>query len=318
MPATAKPIRVLRRFGIGEWYGKLFTELTADERTELVAQASVRGALPNVPCPFLSRPNHSERCNKRGGVCSLRLYARDADSGAGVVVPGNEGRLRTTCPNRFRENAMIYRWVGETLLGNPAPVVLGEIGFLSRSTAISGPGREDPVEAADDVGRIDNVLVAEDGGRLSWCALEIQAVYFQGSGMGEDFSAIARHSGAGVPFPVGTRRLDYRSSGPKRLMPQLEIKVPSLRRWGKKTAVVVDEDFFAALSPMEEVSDVSNCDIAWFVVRYEETAGRVILVPNRVALTTLERAVEGLTAGLPVTLNEFERRIRLKMSELQA
>lgn len=32
----------------------------------------------------------------------------------------------------------------------------------------------------------------------------------------------------------------------------------------------------------------------------------------------LERAVEGLTAGLPVTLAEFERRIRTKMSEIQA
>ena len=136
--------------------------------------------------------------------------------------------------------------------------------------------------------------------------------------MGEDFSAIARHSGDTLPFPVGNRRLDYRSSGPKRLMPQLEIKVPSLRRWGKKMAVVIDEDFFAALSHMDEVADVSNCDIAWFVVRYEEVNGRAGLVPQRVVLTTLERAVEGLTAGQPVTLSEFERRIRLKMSHVQA
>ena len=81
---------------------------------------------------------------------------------------------------------------------------------------------------------------------------------------------------------------------------------------------MIDEDFFAALSHMDEVADVSNCDIAWFVVRYAEESGQAHLVPERVTLTTLERAVEGLTAGQPVTLGEFERRIRLKMSHIEA
>jgi hypothetical protein len=251
-------------------------------------------------------------------VCSLRLYVRAAETATVTVAAEQEGRLRTTCPNRFKEDNTIYRWVGETLLGNPAPIVLGEIGFLSRVPERGTIRTADPLEAADDVGRIDNVLVADSQTNLAWCALEIQAVYFQGSGMGEEFSALSRHGTDSLPFPVGNRRLDYRSSGPKRLMPQLEIKVPSLRRWGKKMAVVIDEDFFAALSHMEEVSDVSNCDIAWFVVRYEEIDGRAILIPHRVILTTLERAVEGLTAGQPVSLNEFERRIRIKMSQIQA
>lgn len=124
---------------------------------------------------------------------------------------------------------------------------------------------------------------------------------------------MANHPGPGSPFPAGRRRPDYRSSGPKRLMPQLQIKVPSLRRWGKKMAVVVDEAFWDALGPMDEVRDVSNCDIAWFVVGYEEHADRVALIQRIVHLTTLERSVEGLTGGVPVSLENFERTIRAKL-----
>ncbi len=48
---------------------------------------------------------------------------------------------------------------------------------------------------------------------------------------------------------------------------------------------------------MDEVKHVSNCDIAWFVVRYNEIGEGAVLEPGFVRLTTLERAVEGLTGG---------------------
>ena len=156
-------------------------------------------------------------------------------------------------------------------------------------------------------------LVVPGTSPLLWCALEVQAVYFQGAAMGGEYRAICDHTANTLPFPVGIRRPDYRSSGPKRLMPQLQIKVPSLRRWGKKMAVVVDQDFFDALGPMEDVRHVSNCDIAWFVVKYDESANNAKLVAEAVHLTTLERAVEGLTAGVPVSLELFEERIRAKL-----
>jgi len=95
-------------------------------------------------------------------------------------------------------------------------------------------------------------------------------------------------------------------------MPQLQIKVPTLRRWGKKMAVVVDRSFFDALGKMEDVSDISNADVAWFVVGYDESSTPIQLTRDFVCFTTLERAVEGLTGGMPVTLVEFERRIMEK------
>lgn len=254
-------------------------------------------------------------CTKEGGVCSLRLYERRA-SGDVTIADDALGTLRTTCPARFEEGDLVRRWIGETLLDHLEPDVVGEVGFLQREL-LDSP--EDSSEDSSDVGRedvarIDSVLIRPGSDPLRWCALEIQAVYFSGAAMGTEFTAIRNASGTGIPFPAANRRPDYRSSGPKRLMPQLQTKVPALRRWGKKMAVLVDEAFFASLGTMDNVKDVSNCDIAWFIVGFDETSGDPRLVPRGVRLTTLERAVEGLTGGRPVSLGVFEDRIRTKLA----
>jgi hypothetical protein len=237
----------------------------------------------------------------------------DSKTGKVSVAPGEDGALCTTCPYRFYQDGVVFRWIGDTILGHPTPTIVREVGFLERETG--APLGEDE-GTREDVGRIDHVLVRPDTAVLSWCALEMQAVYFSGASMQVEFRQIreSKGIGRGIPFPVGRRRPDYRSSGPKRLMPQLQIKVPTLRRWGKKMCVLVDGSFFDALGKMEEVADVSNCDIAWFVVRYDEREGEASLVQDSVRFTTLERAVEGLTAGRPVTLATFETRIRAKLA----
>ena len=81
-------------------------------------------------------------------------------------------------------------------------------------------------------------------------------------------------------------------------------------------AVVVDDAFFAAMGKMDAVRDVSNCDVAWFVIKYDESGGQPKLVPGELHLTTLERSVEGLTAGDPVSLEVFEQRIISKLKRL--
>src|ERR1700681_998515 len=112
--------------------------------------------------------------------------------------------------------------------------------------------------------------------------------------MGKEFTGL-QGSQELLPFPFANRHPDYRSSAPKRLMPQLQIKVPSLRRWGKKMAVVVDQDFFRNMGPMQAARDVSNCDVIWFVVKFDESQGEARIVPDMIHLTTLEHSVEGLT-----------------------
>ena len=281
------------RFGIGEIFGRSADRIPAGERRKLVKLR--RGALP---CPFREGQG---KCIKSGGVCSLRLYSNV--DGAAHRVGGAEGHIRVTCPYRFHQSGDVFRWVGETLLGTSSPILVREIGFLQSDTG-------------SDVGRIDMVLANEGpGGTLEWCALEIQAVYFSGDEMGKEFRRIQESRGPHLPYPAGRRRPDYRSSGPKRLMPQLQIKVPTLRRWGKKMAVLVDRPFFDATGTMAETSHISNGDIVWFVVRLEEDAKEDShrLVRDGIHVTTLEHATEGLTGGVPISKDEFEERIRNKI-----
>lgn len=283
--------------------------LTGSRRREFAAiQAEPKKLRPSMPC--LPRGGGIP-CVKEGGVCSIRLYRDDPVRGASVAQD-ELGSAVTTCPCRFEENGKVFQWIGEAILQCPDPLVASEIGFLeserSRLDSVTGHG------GREDVGRIDNVLVYPRLDPMAWCALEVQAVYFSGYAMSHEFRAILTHEGEGLPFPVKIRRPDFRSSGPKRLMPQLQIKVPTLRRWGKKMAVVVDEAFFSALGRMNPVRDVSNSDIAWFVIGFDESAGEARLKLVTVHLTTLEDAVVGLTAGHPVSLGLFEQRIREKIS----
>ncbi len=284
-----------RRFGIGEWYGYSFVELTGEERRAYSAGTG------SYPCPFRMGGGS---CTKRGGVCSFRSY-EDAD-GVAIPVSDAEAGLRVLCPRRFEEDTTVFQWVGETILGTSSPDIATEIGFLRAE------------DGNTDVGRIDMVLANQETGvqTFNWCAVEIQAVYFSGRSMNEEFRAIRDYQDERPPFPRQIRRPDYRSSGPKRLMPQLQIKVPTLRRWGKKMAVVVDRQFFEALGHMEEVGDLSNGDVAWFTVDFEEDLAnrRFRMVRDSVRFTTLERATEGLTGGSPVTLSEFEEGIRSKLA----
>lgn len=225
--------RTRSRYSIGEWYGAGFESLTASERFQRAQVENEADAIIGAPCPF----QECAKCNKKGGVCSLRQYQQEGD---GPVV--GTGPIITTCPQRFLEANAIFQWVGQTLLQTDAPIVLSEIGFLDR---LRPDDSQDDAEqdTRDFIGRIDNVLVHPTQTPMDWCALELQAVYFSGKSMSNEFRMLAREETDALPFPAKHRRPDWRSSGPKRLLPQLQTKIPTIRTWGKKMAVVIDEAF---------------------------------------------------------------------------
>lgn len=351
---TTKQKLPASRFGIAEWYGQSFVHLSPQERSQfatykpdkdsrlsasendrltLLTQKSNSGELTkkeeerrqvlaekqllqfkaNKLCPFKSSGTYTHLCTKEGGVCSLRLYEQD---GNGEVCPadGVRGAIRVVCPFRFHENDEAFDWIGEVAINTSTAKKVGEVGFLESDRSLDSGG-------GDDVGRLDMILIdtmslGQD--ELRWVAAEIQAVYFSGREMASEFKAIARHiaeGGNGLIWPTETRRPDYRSSGVKRLMPQLQIKVPTLRRWGKKMAVLIDEAFFKSLGHMEPIDDLSNADIAWFRVKfsYVPATRRYQVRRGDVLLTTLEESVKGLTAGTPVSRGLFEIRIKQKL-----
>lgn len=288
-----QPIKpAANRYGIGELYGRDFSKLSAKEIRRLSAVKNT-----DQMCRFVGKP-----CNKPRGVCTLRQY----ETRGGEVLPA-DSPLVTVCPRRFSDNEIVSKWVGKTLLDTEAPAKVTEVDFLQ------GPAAEAD-EDGEPVGRIDNILLAPGTKPLVWCAVELQAVYFSGKGMKSQYEEFARWRGPGLPWPNEVRRPDYRSSGPKRLMPQLQTKVPTLRRWGKKMAVVTDRAFFENMGKMQEVPHISNCDIVWFVVDYFHSARGFDMAPvGEPHQITLERAIEGLIAGEPVSLAEFERRITAKL-----
>lgn len=331
-------------FGIAEWFGELYANLGQIDRQRLLfatagdkkranmlseAEEPLKGVLASqpekLPCRFMAdspelAPQAGTHCNKSGGVCSIRSFN---DSEEGVQF----GAITATCPNRFLEGRLIIETIGQTLLGTREPLIAKEIPFLRRVSATAPASEAEGSEASEtngpvgdkeDVGRIDMVCAHPDLDQLNWCAVELQAVYFSGGAMSKDFTVISAHEGNDIPMPgAKNRRPDYRSSGPKRLMPQLQIKVPTLRRWGKKMAVVVDEPFFQSLGPMDNVDHVSNSDIIWVIVRFTEKvgSGSAEISIADIRYTTLERAVEGLTAGVPTTLPEFEVSLSNKLSK---
>jgi hypothetical protein len=111
------------RFGIGEWYEKSFTSMSpAARQRNAEMQFSSRSPVPN--CPFVSDEGIKTRCWKKGGVCSLRLYEKTSE---GEVRPDlRGGTLRITCPSRFEQNASIYAWVVEVLLGSAKSDPIGQ------------------------------------------------------------------------------------------------------------------------------------------------------------------------------------------------
>jgi hypothetical protein len=295
-------------YSVGEWFGSDIVSLDASERKRFADLASSK-KVKVMPCPF----KKDKLCNKAGGVCSVRQYMRESVDG-----PISLGNLVTTCPSRFFDADEIFRWVGEVMLGTPNPQVLGEIPFLQKlKNESSSDDEEEDSEESDFIGRIDNILVNPNKPhQLSWCALEMQAVYFSGFAMSSEFNDISEHPEM-LRFPVRKRRPDFRSSGPKRLLPQLQTKVPELSRWGKKMAICVDESFFGELVGIQEMKHLSNADLAWFVVRYEQEGNRFRLRPSKCIFSKLDSTIKALTGGTPLPQEVFESQIRTKLASLR-
>lgn len=235
----------LPRYGIAEWFGHDITSMTPETRQtfgQLAAAQDQNGDLSDAPvCPFLSTLVSAARCNKGSGVCSIRRYSGGTD-GSGIPVPGD--KIVTVCPSRFlqtlADEKSLFAWIAEKMLDIANPTVVKETPFLRKvSDTMRRPEiAADPEteEEGKKAGRIDWILVnpaTMDAGELEWCAVETQALYFSGDKMRPEFDACAA-APSPMLFPIGRRRPDYRSSGPKRLSPQLDVKVPVLRNWGEK------------------------------------------------------------------------------------
>lgn len=309
-----KQKKVAGKFGIAEWYGCDVSKISTSDRTAFskIALASSEGKECIVPvCPF-SVVNREAKCNKIGGVCSIRKYNLTEN---GAVIPSDDP-VATICPIRLLgahdNQRTLFSWISEKILDCKEPIKVKETPFLktiNQNATSEGDGQE--------AGRIDWILIdpatihEKD---ISWCAIETQALYFSGDAMKIEFEAYLTDS-KGVVFPKGKRRPDYRSSGPKRLSPQLDVKVPVLRNWGKKVIVVVDQYFYENMSDLGEVKGSGghkndkrdNAEIIWFIVSYDST---LKLNGYKVVYSTLEDSQKALNASEPISKSQFNDNLR--------
>ena len=127
--------------------------------------------------------------------------------------------------------------------------------------------------------------------------------------------------GGQAPFPNAIRRPDWRSSSAKRLMPQLQIKVPTLRRWQAKMAVVVDRPFFESVGGVssEFSQDLGDGDVIWMVVGMRSAdAGHHRLTCHHWEVETLEASCDRLLAAKTVPQQTFLDLLRQKLRPIGA
>lgn len=329
---SSTPRVAASRWGIAEWYGKDISKLSPTERQEFgkIASGTSTGSAPL--CPFLSTLRPGSLCNKSGGVCSIRKVRPTGDGSAEVL---SDKKIATVCPSRFLQhvapNKSLFVWIAEKMLDISNPTVVKETPFLRK---VSNPKRPQEIEdemdeeAKDEqkkAGRIDWIIVNPDtvsGDKLEWCAIETQAVYFSGKKMGHEFEAYAEKP-APVLFPIMSRRPDYRSSGPKRLSPQLDVKVPVLGRWGKKVAIVIDRFFHENMNILEDAYGKSkneqekrdNAEVVWFVVDFDNELN---LKTDTVIYTTLDSSRKALNATEPLSMPDFNKGLKQVIADSPA
>lgn len=234
----------------------------------------------------------------------MQRYKEDRNGRLGESV----GEPVIMCPRRFEADGLIYKWLAQAV---DFPIheteVAKEVPFM-RSTETNKPA-----------GKIDMIVAHQDGDRLQWHGLEIQAVYFSGQGMESEFKALRDDLSEPPPFPSANRRPDWRSSSAKRLMPQLQIKAPTVRRWGAKLAVTVDQPFFDAIGgPSDQLShDLNEGDIIWLVARIERAFnGALHLAQAHWEVLTLEDSNKRLQAAETISREGFEEALRSRLRPL--
>jgi len=242
------------------------------------------------PCPF-----RGNECTKGGiksplGICSL-----------------TDGRAATAvCPVRFLERGIMFRDAAKIAFGEGVQcVAVPEVRVLE----VHRGGK------SKKIGKVDFLLVRLDGGKaVDFAALEVQAVYISGASIRPAFDHYIK---TGELLDNGKRRPDFRSSAQKRLMPQLALKVPIFRRWGKRFFVATDSGFFSELPSISPQSP-DNGEVTWLGYELARSpAGGYHMLPPKVVHTLWDDVEIALREGtapeksdLLQQLTESARRLR--------
>jgi len=232
-------------------------------------------------CPF----------HNSSGINCTKSSATDP---IGVCSIFEKSRVVATCPIRFREDFQIISDAADFFFPGSKYVAVTE----ARLKDLHGKS----------AGNIDIVIAALDGkGEIvDFGAVEVQAVYITGN-VRNVFEKYMENPKANHKMEWPAKNYpspDYLSSSRKRLAPQLIYKGGILHQWGRKMAVVVDENFFAQLPELED-ADKETANIAWMIYGFQKSKGQYVLKRKSVKYTHFEDALATITTPDVGDVNNF-------------
>ena len=238
--------------------------------------------------------------HRRGRLCpfhnssGINCTKSSATDPIGVCTVFDRSKVVATCPVRFREDFQIVSDAADFFFPNANYVALTEARLKDKHQKSAG--------------NIDIVIAAVDkrGEILDFGAVEVQAVYITGNvrNVFEKYMKNPKKNQA-MEWPAKNYPSpDYLSSSRKRLAPQLIYKGGILHKWGRKMAVVVDENFFAQLPELEEV-DKEAADIAWMVYGFQKKGDRYSMRRKGIRYTKFESALATMTTAEVGDVSDF-------------
>lgn len=243
------------------------------------------------PCPFQAP----------GAQCT-KVSVSDP---LGVCMFGNTDIGTPVCPVRFTQNQQIFVEVAKAAFGTGRKIAIRpELRILRK-------------ENGKKAGKVDYIIarLGEDGKPADFCALEVQAVYVSGKSYYPMFREFLT---TGLP-PQEQRVMDWLSSR-KRLIYQLNLKVPVFRRWGKRFFVAVDRQFFNALPKMKRVPDIENSEVTWVLYDFKrrDEGARFNMSPAEFYCTEWADVEVALREGVPPKQQEILDDIYAAMTRKRA
>jgi hypothetical protein len=255
-------------------------------------------SVPGLPHPVQNRIFHP--CPIRGNDC-----AKQSKKNPLGICSFTDGQTATAvCPSRFLERGRMFRDAAAIAFGSGVTcTAIPEVRLLE--VVRNGRKRK--------IGKVDFLLVKLVADQaVDFAALEVQAVYISGESIRPAYDHYLK---TGRVEEDSKRRPDFRSSAQKRLMPQLGLKVPIFRRWGKRFFVAVDQTFFNALPTMKEQS-LGNSEITWlsYDIRRQKQGGFQMQEPT-VTHTIWDDVQEALREGKAPEKQELLNQLTLDASK---
>ena len=247
------------------------------------------------------RSRKSKLCPFRGTKCTKT--SKEDPLGICSLSDGNEAAA--VCPVRFLENDRIFKDAARLAFGeNVAIGIYPEVRILKIEA-------EAESERDRKIGKVDFLIgKIEQGKIIDFAAVEVQAVYFSGTTIRPAFNHFLVNRS--LDRSISDRRPDFRSSAQKRLVPQLQLKVPVFRRWAKKFFVAVDSQFFSAL-PAFGHSSKGNSEITWLSYPIAKQGRNYNIGDARVVYSEWDEVKNALREGAPPEPDEIIEELQLKL-----